>query len=82
MAIKSYLAYPRTGQLADLVKDLSALAGCEVNPSENRDVVILVTETSNQEEEEKLEERLESLPSLANLTLVYGCRTPELLGPK
>lgn len=82
MAIKSYLAYPRTGKMPELIRQLSAIPGCEVNAAENRDVLILITETPNQEEDDKLEARLANLSSLATLTLVYGCRSPELLGPK
>lgn len=82
MAIKSYLAYPRSGKLTELIRELSVIPGCEANAAENRDVVILVTETASQEDDEKLEARLHRIPALATLTLVYGCRVPELLGPK
>ncbi len=72
MAVKSYLVYPRTGLKIELITQLADLAGCEVTPAENRDVVILVTETSDQLEENRLEQRILSLPALESLNLVCG----------
>ena len=45
MPIKSYLAYSVTGRRDALARALAALGGCEVIPASNRDVLVLVTDT-------------------------------------
>jgi nitrate reductase NapAB chaperone NapD len=72
MSIKSYLVYPRPGLKLELITQLSNLRGCEIIPAENRDVVILVTETPDQLEENELEQRILSLPAVESLNLVCG----------
>ena len=42
MPIFSYLAYPVPGAKEQLINDLAALDFCEVTPSENEEVLILV----------------------------------------
>ncbi|MDX1984605.1 MAG: hypothetical protein SFV51_30315 [Bryobacteraceae bacterium] len=81
MAIKSYVACPRGGKLNDLISELATIPGCDVTRAGAREVAILVTETTTEEEEEKLEARLAKVRSLQSLTLVYGCSAPELLRP-
>ena len=58
MPIKSYLAIPSEGQKDDLQQDISKLLECEVIPSENKDVLVVLTETVNDEEEKKLFKKL------------------------
>ena len=77
MPIKSYLAHPHKGKKKYLIKALDAINGCEVLPAENRDVLILVTETNSQEAEDTLKEKLEAIPSLKLLVMVSGFDTPE-----
>jgi nitrate reductase NapAB chaperone NapD len=77
MPIKSYLAHPHQGKKIDLIKAVSALNHCEVIPAENEDLLIIVTETENQEEEEILKENLEAIPSLKMLAMVSGFHTPK-----
>ncbi len=72
MVIKSYLVFPVEGKRSELEKALEAVPGCEVTPSTNRDVVVLVTDTEGEQAEKALEERLHAIPSLQALTLVSG----------
>jgi nitrate reductase NapAB chaperone NapD len=72
MPIFSYLAYPVEGAKEQLVKDLAALDFCEVTPSENEEVLILVTDTPNEETEKKLQEKLEALELLESLGMTFG----------
>src|SRR5688500_14103900 len=44
--IQSYLVYPEPGQTAALVAALAQIPGCDVIPSVNRNVLVLVTESS------------------------------------
>ncbi|UKM64417.1 hypothetical protein GSB9_00965 [Flavobacteriaceae bacterium GSB9] len=75
MPITSYLAHPQLGRKHSLVKALSALRNCEVIPAENEDLLIVVTETDNKEQEDKLKQTIESLDDLKLLAMVSGFST-------
>lgn len=75
MPVKSYLAYPQPGGIEALVSDLGELKGCEIHPSSNRDLVVVLTDTADAHEEELLRERLQQLSSLKYLALVAGFET-------
>ena len=70
MPIKSYLAIPIEGRKDNLQRDIKKLLKCEVIPSENKNVLVVLTETANEEEEKKLFKKLNSLENLQLLTLV------------
>ena len=76
MPIKSYLAHPHDGQKNDLIRDLRAIHQCEIIPSENKDVLVVVTETIDESEDKSLSEKIEALDSLKLLALVSGFNTP------
>ncbi|WP_066224168.1 hypothetical protein [Formosa haliotis] len=77
MPIKSYLALPLSGQKEELLHALLGLEQCEVVPAENQELLALVTETPNEQEEEILKEKIESIPSLKLLSLVSGFNSPQ-----
>lgn len=77
MPIKSYLAFPQPGKLAELANALKRTSGCEVTPAANQALLLLVTDTANAEEEKALERRLQAIESLLALTLVAGFQDPE-----
>ena len=77
MPIKSYLAHPHEGKKAVLIDALSNLENCEVIPAENKDLLILVTDTNNRLEEEYLKEKIEAVESLKLLAMVSGFDTPK-----
>ena len=72
MPVKSYLAHPHKGQLEALLDDLKGLEGCEVIPSTNEEVAVLVTDTLNEETDLKLVSQIQDLPSLKMLSMVSG----------
>jgi len=72
MPIMSYIAYPNTLGKEQLVIDLNAIDKCGVNPSMNKDIIILVTDTASDEEEKELQEKLKKVDSLSCLSLVYA----------
>jgi len=76
MPIKSYLVHPHIGQKNELTEILSKMDQCEVLPAENKNIVVLVTETDTDQEDEQLKEKLEMIPSLKLLALVSGFNTP------
>ena len=72
MPIKSYIAQPHENRKDELIRSLSALPQCELLPAENKDVVIIVTDTKDQNEEEHIQHQLETIESLKLLTMVSG----------
>ena len=72
MPVFSYLAYPAKGAKKDLLKDLAALAYCEVTAADNEEVLILVTDTPNEEKEKELQEKLKEIKSLKSLGMTFG----------
>lgn len=72
MPICSYLALPIAGEADSLSARLGALPGCQVIRATNRDVMVLLTETSGGAEEAALRSRLEATEGLAALVLTFG----------
>ncbi|PQJ76444.1 hypothetical protein [Polaribacter glomeratus] len=77
MAIKSYLAHPHSGQKEKLINELLALKNCEIIPAENKDVIILVTDTESDSDDDILKQHIETFNSLKLLALVSGFNTPK-----
>jgi nitrate reductase NapAB chaperone NapD len=77
MPIKSYLVHPIEGKKKDLIEVLASINNCEIIPAENKDLVILVTETETEFEEEQLKAKLEAMPNIKLLALVSGFNTSQ-----
>jgi len=72
MPIISYLAYPQKGEKETLLKDLSTLEHCEATPAENEEILLLVTDTPDDDTEKKLQQKLKRLKSLQSLGMTFG----------
>lgn len=72
MPVFSYLAYPIQGAKEDLIRELATLDYCEVTPAENNDILILVTDTPDEDTEKKLQEKLKGLKFLQSLGMTFG----------
>jgi nitrate reductase NapAB chaperone NapD len=72
MPVFSYLAYPEKGAKEQLRRDLAGLDHCEVMASENEEVLVLVTDTVDEEMEKALKIKLEGLESLQALAMTFG----------
>ena len=72
MTIQSYLVYPEPGRTAALTTALTQIPGCEVLASENRDLLVLVTESADETAQKSLEAQLENLDGAACLAMVGG----------
>jgi len=72
MPIKSYIVFPRSGEKGELIKVLENTKHCEVVPSINKDVLVLVTDTKNEQEEETLQKILDTTEGVEHLNLVSG----------
>ena len=78
MPIKSFIAHPKTGRKSELVSALNDLQECEVIPSTNHDIVVVVTETHNKQSDIDLEEKMNAIDSLQMLSMVSGFDNKEL----
>ncbi len=72
MPVFSYLAYPVKGAKEELLKDLAALDHCEVTPAENEEILVLVTDTPDDEKEQELQKKFKNLKSLQSLGMTFG----------
>ncbi len=72
MPIKSYVAFPRKGEKNQLIKVLESTKHCEVVPATNKDVLVLVTDTENDQQEEALQQVLDNIKEIEHLNLVSG----------
>ena len=72
MPVFSYLAQPVPGGKKDLLDELGKVAYCEVVPSDNEELLVVVTDTPGQKAEEDLQENLKGLKSLQCLSMTFG----------
>ncbi len=77
MPIKSYLAHPHEGKKQELIQVLSNIPECEVIPAENKEILILITETEDKAKENILQEQLEAIDCLKLLAMVSGFNSPK-----
>ncbi|MDX1646202.1 MAG: hypothetical protein R3304_03565 [Longimicrobiales bacterium] len=77
MPICSYLVIPEPGAKERVRRRLSIVDGCEVVEAENRDILILVTETEGLEEEDALRGRVEGMAGIEALLFTFGQIDPE-----
>jgi nitrate reductase NapAB chaperone NapD len=72
MPVFSYLAYPKQGAKEQLIRDLAALDYCETTPADNEEILILVTDTPDEDQEKTLQKKLKELNSLESLGMTFG----------
>lgn len=72
MPVFSYLAYPKQGSKEKLLKDLASLDYCEATPADNAEILILVTDTPDEDREKALQKKLKGLTSLESLGMTFG----------
>lgn len=72
MPVKSYLARPHQGQFKELLEQLNQLNGCDTLPSTNEEIIVVVTDTINNQEDEKLLASIHEIDSLKMLSMVSG----------
>jgi nitrate reductase NapAB chaperone NapD len=77
MPICSYLVIPREGDVDRVHGRLADLPACEVVRAENRDLLILVTDTEGLEEEEDLRSSVEAMDGIQALLLTFGEIDPD-----
>jgi nitrate reductase NapAB chaperone NapD len=75
MPVKSYIATPLNGKLKELHVQFLQIEGCEVIASQNKAVLIVITDTDTEEEDDQVYRKLLTVPDLEQLTLVSGYST-------
>lgn len=72
MPIKSYLVYTEPHEKEEVSYKIAEIKGCEVIPSENKDLIVLVTETENKATDELLLSTIENMKGIAHIAMVSG----------
>ncbi len=72
MPIKSYILHCKEDKKEKLLKELLSFSNCEVIPAQNKDVIILVSDTDTEESDKELYNKLVELQDLKHLSLVSG----------
>jgi nitrate reductase NapAB chaperone NapD len=75
--ICSYVVFPAPGRTDVLARTLGDFEGCTVEVAENREMLLLVTETSSPEADRVLRTRVEAEPDIEALVLAFGEIDPE-----
>ncbi len=72
MPIFGYVAIPEKGKLDTLCIELQATQHCEVIRAENREILILVTDTPDEPTEKALKEKLKAIKHIQSLSMTFG----------
>ena len=72
MRIRSFLVHLRPGHRDHVAAVLRRESGCEVYPSENADLLVLVTDLSSREAEAEFDDRLAAHEGVVGVALVAG----------
>mgnify|MGYP001821083377 CR=1 FL=1 len=77
MPICSYLVIPGEGARPEVLKELEGVPGCDVIPAENRDVLMLVTETTDPVDEDRLRAEIYAIDGIEALLFTFGEIDPD-----
>ncbi len=72
MPIKSYIIHPKKGYKDLLIQEMSAIKQCSVYPAENKDIIVLVTDTQDKEEDKTLTSQIHELNVIDHMAMVTG----------
>ncbi len=75
MPIKSYLIFPKEGETVGVIERLSRFDHCEILPADNREVVVLVTDSDFEKDDEQFLETLKSDTAIQHISLISAFRT-------
>ena len=77
MAICSYLVLSNPGESPALAERLASLPGCDVVPAQNRDLLLLVTDSIEATEQAALREQVEQMEGVSSMVLTFGEIDPD-----
>jgi nitrate reductase NapAB chaperone NapD len=73
----SYVLFPYDDQKESLTESLQEMSKCEVQPAENEDAVLLVTETEDMDGQKEIENKLNDISSIRMLAQTFGEIVPD-----
>jgi nitrate reductase NapAB chaperone NapD len=80
MPVLSYIALPVSGAKDELLGVLNAKQFCEAFPADNEELVVLVTDTPDNDTEKELHGQLKNLTCMESLNLIFGYNEEQSLG--
>jgi nitrate reductase NapAB chaperone NapD len=72
MPVCSYLVIPEPGSTEAVIARLGALPGCEAVRAENREVILLVTDTAGPQHEAELRSAMDGIDGILTMVLTFG----------
>jgi len=75
MPIKSYILHCKEEKKEQLLIKLQKLTNCEVIPAQNKEVIVIVTDTKSEEKDKELYNKLLEMQELKHMSLVSGFDT-------
>ena len=75
MPIKSYILHCKEEKKEQLLEKLQKLTNCEVIPAQNKEVIVIVTDTKSEEQDKELYNKLLEMQELKHMSLVSGFDT-------
>ena len=72
MPIKSYIVHPLDGKYKELQEEISKLPSCDIIPSKNKEILIVITDAKDDLEDKNIQIELNEIKSLKMLSLVSG----------
>ncbi|MCK6616332.1 MAG: hypothetical protein L6Q51_01675 [Cyclobacteriaceae bacterium] len=75
MPVKSYLVFPIAGTVAQVIEKLQSFNHCEVLPADNQEVIVLVTDSDSEKEDEQFLEALKGDTTIQHISLISGFST-------
>lgn len=77
MPVKSYLAFPMDSQKEALKVELEKIEGCDVIKAENKEVLVVITESPDEKTDEALLVKIRDIKHLKHISLVSGFKDVE-----
>lgn len=71
MPIASYLAYPKSGRARQAAAALAALPNCAVTPSSDQSLLVVVTDTPDDQADQQLRHTMRALPDVDAVAMVF-----------
>jgi nitrate reductase NapAB chaperone NapD len=72
MPVCSYIVHVKENKLPDVSIELETKDECTVYPAQNKEMLILVTETSDDNSEDKLKEKLNEITDIECMALTFA----------
>lgn len=72
MPICSYLVYPKEGMMEQLMLELEERKEFTLHPAENKNVLIVITDTENRDKETQVQDDLNNNSNIDAVSLCFG----------